>query len=228
MASMSVPESPRPIRKDPSEYTPEKGLKIAELFAANLSISEICEANFDWLPSPLFVRRWRKMYPAFDALMVEAGECRAELLVEENREISGEEGRQAAVSRNMMAANDRLAEALDPQTYGKGARLGETGVQGETRALVTLTDDQLLRIAAGKVIEGTAERVEGCGSTPVHPPDAGTGRALCEVSGTPTPATISLQHSVSADAVADARAEAVADAPSEDEAILAEVWGSDE
>jgi hypothetical protein len=177
------------------QYSPEKGRFIAEAYADGSSVKEICECSGGWLPSMLIVRRWRSMYPAFDALMAEAAACRAENYVEDIVKIADDDSRQASHNRNSITAREKLAGWMAPRLYGQGGRQ-EEAARGDAVPVYALTDDQLLIIAAGKVapaLEGECERVSEGG----HPPQGGDGYGIrYEEPDPPPPEIKSGGHSV--------------------------------
>jgi len=182
------------------QYTQEKGRYIAEEFAAGYALRDICENSEDWIPSMLIVRRWRKMFPAFDSMMVEAAECRAENMAEDILVISDDTSAQASHNRNRMAAREKLAGWMAPANYGD--RRQADSPHDDNAPVFMLTDEQLLSIAAGKlakpVIEGECESVSGEG---VHPPSDPAPPIEYEVSGPKKPESKVVEHSVTTKAI---------------------------
>jgi hypothetical protein len=178
----------------PDQYTPEKGRYIAEAFADGCALREICDNSEGWLPSMLIVRRWRSMFPAFDALMCEAAACRAENMTEDILLIADDTLQQAAHNRNRMAAREKAAGWLAPAAYGSG----KDNVPGDTEGapVFTLTDEQLLAIAAGKLPALEGESVRIAGPEGVAPPDASAPGSEYEVSGLQKPGSSLAEHSV--------------------------------
>ena len=128
------------------QYTQEKGRYIAELFADGESLKSICEHSEGWLPAMLYVKRWRVMFPAFDALMSEAAACRAENMAEEILTISDDSTAQAAHNRNRMAAREKLAGWMAPASYGD-RRAADKATDTDSAPVYVLTDEQLLAIS---------------------------------------------------------------------------------
>ena len=87
--------------------------------------------------------------------MKEAEKVRAEILADGTLAIADDEKRSAAAAANAIRARQWLAERLDRKRYGK-----ESTVRQEIRGQIQhqhvhqLTDEQLMAIAAGDVIEG--------------------------------------------------------------------------
>ena len=167
------------------EYTYKGGEWIALEHASGDSIQVIHRHHPDLCPAPMLVKRWRKRYPQFDALMVEAEETRADLLAEETITISDDPNLQAAAARNAIGTRQWLAERLNRGRFGN-SRSVDVSVHGtiDHRHMAQLSDSQLLAIAQGAVIEGEASQVvsasdqapgapESCvnkESAPPHPP----------------------------------------------------------
>ena len=63
------------------------------------SLAALHRADPERIPAPLIIRRWRQTWPAFDALMIEAAQCRAEALFEECLPIADDHERVAASAR---------------------------------------------------------------------------------------------------------------------------------
>lgn len=184
-----------PDTTSPDQYTADKGAYIAEEFASGESLKVICEDSDNWLPSMLIVKRWRRMFPAFDAMMIEAAECRAENHAEAMLIAAKDTNLQAAQARNQMTAHEKLAGWMSPSAYGD--RKQQDPAASDTAPVFMLTDEQLLAIAAGKMpaaIEGECLRVEDEGGAP--PPGDDRPGTEYEVSGLQKPESIPVEHSV--------------------------------
>ena len=146
--------------------TPDYSIELAEWIAreyamADSSLADLHAAHPERCPDPLTVTRWRKRYPQFDLLMIEATEVRAEVLADSQLKIAGDDRRPAAQVRNMIQVRQWLAERLNRDRFG-ASRSVDVNVTGEisTKHVHELTRDQLIAIAQGAVIEGQAERIE--------------------------------------------------------------------
>jgi hypothetical protein len=143
------------ILRDVREFSVGAAEFIALEVASGASVKELHEHHEDLVPSPLVVNRWRKQYPAFDLVMKEAEQAKAETLADEVIEIAKNEDRQAAISGNMIKARQWLAGKLSEDFESKKG--GSVVINQNVR----LSDDQLMAIAAGGVpaLEGESERV---------------------------------------------------------------------
>ena len=107
------------------------------------SVKELHDCHEEMVPSPLVVNRWRKNVPAFDLVMREAEEAKAQGLADEVIGIAADEERQAAISGNMIKSRQWLAGQLS-EGFRKES---QGGVKVDMN--VRLTDEQLMAIAAG-------------------------------------------------------------------------------
>jgi len=141
------------ILRDVKEFTLETAEFIALEVAMGASVKELHDCHEEMVPSPLVVNRWRKNVPAFDLVMREAEEAKAQGLADEVIGIAADEGRQAAISGNMIKSRQWLAGQLS-----EGFRNGPQGGAGSVKVdmNVRLTDEQLMAIAAGKFNAGEA------------------------------------------------------------------------
>ena len=140
------------ILRDVKEFTLEAAEFIALEVAMGASVKELHDCHEEMVPSPLVVNRWRKNVPAFDLVMREAEEAKAQGLADEVIGIAADEGRQAAISGNMIKSRQWLAGQLS-----EGFRNGPQGGNSvKVDMNVRLTDEQLMAIAAGKFNAGGA------------------------------------------------------------------------
>ena len=194
---MSISQIRAPDRISPETYTREKADFIADEFSRGVPVGQLCREYPDFLPGPMIVKRWRASYPAFDMLMKEAGEVRAEELIESTRDTARDPDLQAAQARNIIAVDEKLAGYLDRRTYGTGGAQSTVNQVGSVPVYL-MSDDELLALASGKLrdvsIEGESHRVAL--DPPVHPPVAHDGGTLYEEPGSKKPATIPAKHSV--------------------------------
>lgn len=151
---MSVNEA-MVILKDVKQFSVGSAEFIVLEVARGASVKELHEHHEDMVPSPLVVNRWRRSVPAFDMLMREAEEAKAQGLADEVVKIAGDEDRQAAISGNMIKARQWLSGQLSEQFRSEKVA-GSVKVDMNVR----LTDEQLMAIAQGKydgkVIEAKA------------------------------------------------------------------------
>jgi len=147
---------------DAAEFADAVGEFIATEVAMGASVSELHEAYPDRVPSPIIVNRWRKRILAFDLLMEEAEEAKAERLADQVVGLADDDSRQAAQVNNAVKARQWLAGKLH-RKYGEGLRKKED--EGMGGNLLLLTDEQLMRIAAQAVpnrgVLSAPEVVEG-------------------------------------------------------------------
>jgi hypothetical protein len=149
---------PEPV----ATYNPSRAQWLAERYASGESgtgLSALAKAYPDTVPSPMVVRRWRVTWPAFDALMVEAEQLRADALMEATVDVADSD-RPAAQARNQIDARRRMAEALSPDRYR--ARDDKS----QRTVMVLLTDAQLMAIARGA---DPSALLAGAGDTPTAP-----------------------------------------------------------
>jgi len=136
--------------KDVREFSVEAAEFIALSVARGESIRDLHESCEDLVPSPLVVNRWRKQYPAFDAVMREAEEAKAQTLADEVIKIADDEERQAAQAGNAIKARQWLAGKL-AEKWGTAPVAQQPAVS--ITNMVSLTDEQL-RVIAGSAIDG--------------------------------------------------------------------------
>ena len=154
-----------------NEYEYKRAEWIACEYAGGATLRELSNLHPDVVPSPLVLARWRKLYPAFDLLMREASNAKAQVLADETIALSDDRVNNAAQTANSIRARQWLAARLDRDTYGDAKQV--TLTQGASNeGLATYTDAELQAIIAGALressVDGEAERVET--ATPVSPP----------------------------------------------------------
>jgi hypothetical protein len=154
---MSI-ESGLVLLRDVQEFSVETAEFIALEVAKGGNVKELHEAFEDTIPSPLVINRWRKQYPAFDLVMREAEEAKAQSLADEIIGIADDDKRQSAQARNAIESRKwlagQLSEGFNKGSGGKGA--GGVVINVGQR----LTDDQLMKIAQGGFIDGESTVVE--------------------------------------------------------------------
>jgi cell pole-organizing protein PopZ len=166
------------LLKDVREFSVEAAEFIALAVARGESIRDLHENCEEMVPSPLVVNRWRKQYPAFDAVMREAEEAKAQTLADEVIKIADDEERQAAQAGNAIKARQWLAGKL-------AEKWGTAPVQAQAPVnitnMVTLSDEQLLAIA-GSAIDGeyalVGKAVEEVGVTDTDRKEKGSGAVV--------------------------------------------------
>lgn len=136
---------------DPRQYDRLRAESLALAHASGdpgTSLAELHRNAPDTYPAPIVVRRWRSVFPAFDALMREAEAARAVALMDQTIPIADDQERNAAQAKNAITARWRLAEALAPEIFGTRPAGKSPGDDDLTR-LHVLTDAQLAMIARG-------------------------------------------------------------------------------
>ena len=142
---MSINE-PMVLLRDVREFSVGSAEFIALEVAKGASVKELHECHEDLVPSPIVVNRWRKNVPAFDMLMREAEECKAQSLADEVIGISDDVTLLAAQAGNAIKSRQWLSGQLSDQY-----RQGKTGVGSGVviNQNLRLTDTQLMQIASG-------------------------------------------------------------------------------
>jgi hypothetical protein len=157
-------------------FTPEAGEAVARLFALGHSLREIWQSSPDQYPEPMFVTRWRREYPAFDALMREAEAARAVDLAEAAIKMADDPGVSPARARVAVSARQWYAEKLDPKRMGARTTLAgdlESPVAVMNGDLTQVDEATLLAIIAGRLPAPNPAAGGGepplCASTPPRP-----------------------------------------------------------
>ena len=140
------------------DFTVESAEFIAIEVAGGATVAELHECHGELVPSVLVVNRWRRKYPAFESLMREAEEAKAEVLAEGIVKIADDPELQSAQARNAIDARKWLAGRLH-EKYGKDVVAPVTGPGVSVNLVVS--DEQLMQIAAGGLpaLEGDSERI---------------------------------------------------------------------
>lgn len=176
-----------PIPSDLREYTHAVGKFIANEFSKGAGLPALVKQFRNYVPPMMTINRWRAQIPAFNILMIEAERARAEFLVEERITLADDINKPAAHTRNGMVARMDMAGALDPERYGT-KRIHTTGTHQHNVTVEgahALTNEQLLVIAAGGVIEGVSTRID----PPAPPLSVSEGVSFEEVRGISQPTT---------------------------------------
>lgn len=175
----------------PREYTQEKGRFTAEQFADGQTLRQLAGAFPDYLPPAMYIKQWRKEYPAFDQLMTIAAAALADVKIEEAEDVAGDMNRPAAHAANTIKIKMAQAAALDSQVYGnKRIIAGDKDNPLTVRSLPAMTDDELMTIARGGVVHIDGKTGAQTALTPPGTPPVRIGRdSAREVRDTKIPAT---------------------------------------
>lgn len=182
----------------PREYTPEKGRFTAEQFADGQTLRQLAGAFPDYLPPAMYIKQWRKEYPAFDQLMVIASAALADVKIEEAEDVAEDMNRPAAHAANTIKIKMAQAAALDSQVYGnKRIIAGDKDNPLTVRSLPAMTDDELMTIARGGVVHIDGKTGAETALAPPAPPLVRGGRdSIREVRDTKIPTLTSQEPSV--------------------------------
>lgn len=189
------------LSADPS---PENFEAIAERVSQGEPLHRIADTT-PYLPSALVLKRWRREYPAFDAMLRDAESVHADRLAHETIDIADDENRSAAHARNGIASREKLAQALDRAAYGSGPAVAvnvDTGPGEAGKGIEDASTEQLWAMLAsrGAIIDAGEE-----GGTPPlgigardsvreadpPPPERNSGETLPELEHTNSGSVIS-------------------------------------
>lgn len=141
------------------EFDYGKAEFIAREVALGAGVSELHQDHPDRCPSPIVVNRWRRQIPAFDLLMGEAEQAKAERLADEVITIADNDELLSAQAGNAIKARQWLAGKLH-ERFGNAPKGESVGPQTVNNILM-LSDEQLMAIASqGRTIDGESEVVE--------------------------------------------------------------------
>jgi hypothetical protein len=141
---------------DAAEFDFGKAEFIAKEVAMGAGVAELHRLYPERIPSPIIVNRWRKRYPAFDLVMLEAEEAKAEMLADETIKIADDDELQAGQAANGIKARQWMAGKLH-ERFGSSPKSKEGDVHYHNT--VNLTDEQLMAIAGSAYIEGDSKRL---------------------------------------------------------------------
>jgi hypothetical protein len=116
--------SGRPVRG--YQYSDDVAGWMAERYASGepgTTLAALHSLDPDNVPAPMIVRRWRRERPAFDALWIEACQCRAESLFDSALAVADDPEIVAASARVATDVRFRMAESLDAGRYGRKVEL---------------------------------------------------------------------------------------------------------
>lgn len=167
---MSIDSAPMPPL-DVRAYDATRAEWIALRYASGepgTSLRALHLADPAAVPEPLIIARWRKTWPAFAAVMVEADEARAAAMMDETVEIADDSSKLAANAKNGIAARWRMAEALAPGMFGQRRILaGDANAPLRIGQASELSDADLMAIARGA--DPTLLLAGGAGTSPAPP-----------------------------------------------------------
>ncbi len=178
---MSVNENMNPT-VPAREYSEEKGRFVAEQFADGETFRNLSSCFPEYLPPAMYIKQWRSEWPGFDALMRLAESALADVKLEDAGTVAENLKIPAAHAANQIKIKLTQAAALDSQVYGnKRIIAGDKDNPLLFGMVQDLSDDELMRIARGALVELPAQG-------PPTPPAVGTdGVLLREVRGIQKP-----------------------------------------
>ncbi len=164
--------------RDPKVYNLESAAWIAREHATGATLLELHQAHESTVPDPVTIKRWRREFPAFDLLMVEAEHVRADVLADQTLAIADSDKRTAGAARNSIQVRQWLAARLNEDRYGQ-RKPGDTGHPYSTppgvsnsRPMAAYSDADLQQIIRAGLkqgsIEGQSKLIDQ--ATPVPPP----------------------------------------------------------
>ena len=161
--------------RDPREYDFQAASWIAQEHAQGDTLLQLHQAHPETVPAPMTVKRWRREFPAFDLLMLEAEHARADVLVDSTLAIADCDDRTAGAARNSIQARQWIASRLNQSRYGQKTAVDSTHSHSGTvihESMSVYSDDDLQQIIrAGmkaEALEGEVMRIEA--ATPGTPP----------------------------------------------------------
>jgi hypothetical protein len=161
--------------QDPREYDFQAASWIAQEHAQGDTLLQLHQAHPETVPAPMTIKRWRREFPAFDLLMIEAEHARADVLVDKTIDIADCDDRTAGAARNSIQARQWIASRLNQSRYGQKSTVDGTHIHSGTvkhESMCVYSDDDLQAIIRAGVkaeaLEGESKRIET--ATPVPPP----------------------------------------------------------
>jgi hypothetical protein len=161
--------------QDPREYDFQAASWIAQEHAQGDTLLQLHQAHPETVPAPMTVKRWRREFPAFDLLMLEAEHARADCLVDQTLDIADSDDRTAGAARNSIQARQWAASRLNQARYGQKSVVDGSITHGGTvkhESMSVYSDDDLQAIIRAGVkadaLEGESKRIET--ATPGAPP----------------------------------------------------------
>ncbi len=165
--------------QDPRAYDFQSALWIAQEHATGAALLVLHECHPDTVPAPMIIARWRREFPAFNLLMIEAEHARADVMVDDTLTIADSDKRTAGAARNSIQARQWAAAKLNQDRYGQKRTVDATithdgTVKHESMSVYSDEDLQAI-IRAGmreSALEGESTRIDQ--ETPVPPPSEKT------------------------------------------------------
>lgn len=136
------------ILRNKREFDQDVADFIVVSIADGISIHELWKGNPETIPHPIIVNRWKQERPQFKKDYEEAEAVAAEKMVWDTLAISDDKDAHPSQAKNAITTRQWLADKLNKkyeQKHGGGVHIKFEG---------RLTNDQLMQIAAGDVIEG--------------------------------------------------------------------------
>ena len=100
------------IVNDARRYDFNTAAWIAQEYALGDGLLLLHNSHPEIVPSPVVVKRWRREFPAFDILMVEAEHARAEVYVDQTLVIADSDARTAGAARNSIQSRQWAAARM--------------------------------------------------------------------------------------------------------------------
>jgi len=177
---------------DSRRYEFQSAAWIAQEHATGATLLELHQAHPDNVPSPMVVKRWRREFPAFDLLMIEAEHARADVLVDQTFDIADSDDRTAGAARNSIQARQWAAARMHRDRWAQTKTLEVVTPQertGKRELMSVYSDEDLQEIIRAGLKESSIEgEVVDQKATPGAPPLAANDPPEVEAgSDTPTP-----------------------------------------
>ena len=204
--------------RDPREYDFQMASWIAQEHSQGDTLLALHQSHPDIVPAPMTVKRWRREFPAFDLLMIEAEHARADVLVDQTLDIADSDDRTAGAARNSIQARQWQASRLNQARYGTKSTSDSTITHDGTvkhEQLSVYTDDDLQAIIRAGMRAGAIEgQVVNETATPGTPPGQENGGLEAKNGPDPSPPKISdPKLSVTTNAIEVGQADPLEDTP---------------
>ncbi len=179
---------------DPRQYDYNTAQWIAQEHAKGDTLLALHEAHEDTVPAPLIITRWRREFPAFDFLMIEAEAVRADVLVDQTLVIADSDARTAGAARNSIQSRQWLAARLSRDKYSQhktidsNLHIPSDGKDAPRLSEYSDADLQAIMRAGLKATSIEGESVVVPAATPGTPPgQVATAPVTVAGKDTPTP-----------------------------------------
>lgn len=136
------------ILRDKREFDQDVADFIVLAVADGRSVHELWKGSPDVIPHPIIINRWKQERPQFKKDLEDAEAVAAEKMVWETLAIADDVEAHPSQAKNAISTRQWLADKLNKKYEEK--RGGGVHIKFEGR----LTNEQLMQIAAGDVIEG--------------------------------------------------------------------------